>query len=44
MLSNKYCINKKKIKFQGKTRYNNNNYGIKLNKTLKWISLFHESI
>ena len=35
MLSNKYCINKKKIKFQGKTRYNNNNYGIKLNKTLK---------
>ena len=36
MLSNKYFyLLIKKIKFQAKTRYNNNNCGIKLNKTLK---------
>ena len=34
ILSNNYFINKK-IKFQAKTRYNNNHCGIKFNKTLK---------
>ena len=33
ILSNNLLI--KKIKFQAKTRYNNNHCGIKLNKTLK---------